>query len=139
MTIEFETYKEFYSKCEYIKGMYDLMSVKSKWEYKKYVYSHKNMKEYKIDRIWEYLNNDKDKFLLYVLLQVNSVVYRIYKDFGKGYEDVEITKNKEVADSYTVEDCMKMLIISRENNTDDIYKFETNNDYFEKRKVKKKK
>ena len=66
MNTRYETYTEFVNKCEYIKKRFNRMTREEKRAYRQYIYQH-NMKEYKSDRIWEYLNNDKDKFLLSLL------------------------------------------------------------------------
>jgi hypothetical protein len=62
----FKTYKEFVSKHIEIKIIYEMMTLEERIEFKKYVYSLK-MGEYKKNRIWEYLNNDKKEELLYVI------------------------------------------------------------------------
>ena len=58
--MEFDTFKEFYSKCNIIKYSFNRLSFESKYIYKLYVYSKRHEKEYKLDKIWEFLNEPVD-------------------------------------------------------------------------------
>lgn len=61
----FKTYKEFIEVHNEIKELYKTMNLKDRRELKQYIYSMK-MPEYKQNRIWEYLNDDKSEELLLV-------------------------------------------------------------------------
>lgn len=57
-SVRFIGFKEFCSKCDYIKRIYSRMLYREKRMYKYYVYSHRHIKEYSCDLIWGFLNND---------------------------------------------------------------------------------
>lgn len=57
-SIRFIGFREFCSKCDYIKMVYKRMLFDEKQVYKYYVYSHRHIKEYSCDLIWGFLNND---------------------------------------------------------------------------------
>ena len=57
-SVRFIGFREFCSKCGYIKMVYNRMLYREKRMYKYYVYSHRHIKEYSCDLIWGFLNND---------------------------------------------------------------------------------
>lgn len=54
--MRFIDFKDFYDRCEIIKDYFDDLSLKDKYTYKMYIYSNRLIKEYKLDKIWEFLN-----------------------------------------------------------------------------------
>ena len=60
--MKFYSLLDFYSKKEYIKMQYELLSVDEIIQYKMYVYSIPFEDEYIKDLIWEYLNGWQESF-----------------------------------------------------------------------------
>lgn len=54
--MRFYTFAEFYQHAIYIKHRYDSLDEHDKCVYKMYIYSNRIIREYVLDKIWEYLN-----------------------------------------------------------------------------------
>ena len=66
MNWNFKTFNEFYSDRKYYKAKYPSLKLEERRQFRDYVYST-NMKEYKQNIIWEYLNDDINDELLTIL------------------------------------------------------------------------
>ena len=54
--MRFYTFNEFYEQGVRIKNHFINLSVDDKLVYRMYVYSNRHIKDYLLDKIWEYLN-----------------------------------------------------------------------------------
>lgn len=54
--MKFVDFKEFYKKKDLIKSEFNKLSLREKQIYKLYVYSNRLINEFKLNKIWEYLN-----------------------------------------------------------------------------------
>ena len=54
--MRFYTFNEFYKQGVRIKNHFINLSVDDKLVYRMYVYSNRHIKDYLLDKIWEYLN-----------------------------------------------------------------------------------
>lgn len=54
--MRFYTFNEFYDQGVRIKNHFIDLSVDDKLVYRMYVYSNRHIKDYLLDKIWEYLN-----------------------------------------------------------------------------------
>lgn len=54
--MKFINFKDFYDRRFIIKNAFNLLSTRDKQIYKLYVYSNRLIKEDKLNKIWEYLN-----------------------------------------------------------------------------------
>lgn len=54
--MRFYTFNEFYNQGVRIKNHFINLSVDDKLVYRMYVYSNRHIKDYLLDKIWEYLN-----------------------------------------------------------------------------------
>ena len=54
--MRFIDFKDFYSRCDIIKGYFDDLSLQDKYMYKMYVYSNELIRRDRLNKIWEYLN-----------------------------------------------------------------------------------
>lgn len=54
--MRFYTFNEFYDQGKRIKEHFDKLSIKDKLTYRMYVYSNRHIKDYLLDKIWEFLN-----------------------------------------------------------------------------------
>lgn len=54
--MRFYTFNEFYDQGVRIKNHFINLSVDDKLVYRMYVYSNRHIKDYLLDKIWEYLN-----------------------------------------------------------------------------------
>lgn len=54
--MRFYTFNEFYEQGVRIKNHFISLSVDDKLVYRMYVYSNRHIKDYLLDKIWEYLN-----------------------------------------------------------------------------------
>jgi hypothetical protein len=54
--MRFYTFNEFYDQGVRIKNHFINLSIDDKLVYRMYVYSNRHIKDYLLDKIWEYLN-----------------------------------------------------------------------------------
>ena len=54
--MRFYTFNEFYSMRKRIKSHYERLSLEEKYIYKMYFYCNRLIKEWLLDKMWEYLN-----------------------------------------------------------------------------------
>lgn len=54
--MRFYTFKEFCENADYIKMHFLSLDERDKYTYKLYIYSNHIIKEFLLDKIWEYLN-----------------------------------------------------------------------------------
>ena len=54
--MRFYTFDDFYSMAKRIKSHYEKLTLKEKCIYKMYFYSNRIIKEWLLDKMWEYLN-----------------------------------------------------------------------------------
>lgn len=54
--MRFYTFNEFYDQAVRIKNHFINLNVGDKLVYRMYVYSNRHIKDYLLDKIWEYLN-----------------------------------------------------------------------------------
>lgn len=53
--MKFIDFNDFYQKKDLIKSEFNKLSLREKQIYKLYVYSNRLIREFKLDKIWEYL------------------------------------------------------------------------------------
>lgn len=67
-----------------------------------------------------------------------DIVYKLYIDYGKGYENAVIKKTLEEAyNRLSIKDYERYILIKRENNTDDIIDFGKNDEEIKQYKKKR--
>lgn len=54
--MRFVNFKDFYDRRIIIKNAFNMLSIRDRQIYKMYVYSNRLIREYMLDKIWEYLN-----------------------------------------------------------------------------------
>lgn len=54
--MRFYTFNEFYDQAVRIKSHFVDLDINNKLVYRMYVYSNRHIKDYLLDKIWEYLN-----------------------------------------------------------------------------------
>lgn len=63
--MKYYTYYDFCDNCNYIRKLFDKLSINGKTFYKYYVYANTHMKDYFKNAIWDFLNGfDDEKYKL---------------------------------------------------------------------------
>ena len=62
MYMRFNTFDDFYTRKDIIKKYFSKLSLDEKYIYKMYVYSNRLIKEDKLNKIWEFLNEPFGSF-----------------------------------------------------------------------------
>ena len=67
--MQFIGIKDFYAKSQYIRLIYQDLTLQEKWNYKYYIYARPFLKDFYKDIIWEYLNEERES--IYYLDQIS--------------------------------------------------------------------
>lgn len=67
--MQFIGIKDFYAKSQYVRLIYQDLTLQEKWNYKYYIYARPFLKDFYKDIIWEYLNEERES--IYYLDQIS--------------------------------------------------------------------